>query len=259
MEILSNGYDAPFFWTWFLLWTRIIGVLSSLVGIGTEQVPSIFRLTAASFLSFTVALAISARAPLPDQLVAGGAMVIFEFLLGYLIGSIPTLILTGVSVAGQATNGIIGLSQAFMIDPSLGEHVTVFARLQMLIAVIVFLTIDGHHAVLRAATGVGSNLPIGAFRIDGELTLFLVDRFADAFELALTLTAPVIVTVLVTQFVLGLITRAVPQMNVFIMSLPLTILLGFFVIAFTFTSLGEHITAALIPLEEHLATVTTKP
>lgn len=256
---LSDAYSTAFFWTWFLIWMRFLGVFTSLLGIGTEQVPPPFRLVLTIILSLVVTLAVGAHAPEPAHALQGGLMIGLEFLLGYLLGVLPTLMLSGVSVAGQVVTGAIGLSQAHMIDPSLGESVTIFARLKMLIAVLVFLAINGHHAVIRAAADAGQGFPPGSFHPSGELAMFLVDRFKDTFELALSISAPVLVMALVTQFLFGLITRAVPQVNIFIMSMPLTIGLGLFIIAYTFPGLEAQVESTLSSLEEHLAFVNSPP
>lgn len=233
-------FDLIPFWTWFLILIRCFGLLETLPGIGTMQVPAMFR------LSFTFAISIclvlgGVRANLPSGVAEAGLMITTEFLLGIILGLIPALLISAVGVAGQVTTGAIGLGQANMIDPSLGGQVAILARLQMMVGVALFLLIDGHHAAIKAAAGLMGDIGLGYFRPNMDTFMILLDRFSSSFELAVMCSAPILVTVLVTNFVLGLITKFVPQVNIFIISLPLTIIVGLYIVVYTFTGVNEHL------------------
>ncbi len=252
----SDSFDLAFFWTWFLLWSRCAGIFSSLIGIGTEEVPITFRGAVTLLISLAITL-VGLRAPMPAHWAEGTMMMASEFLLGFLLGFIPRFVVSSITVAGNITTGAVGLGQANMIDPSLGEPVAILARFQTLVATLVFLSIDGHHAVIQAAAGFPGSVGIGQFVPDLHVAGFLIERFRAIFELAVSVAAPVIVALLVTQFVLGLVTRAVPQVNIFIVSLPLTIGLGLFIIAYTFTGMTKHVIRDFTGLEKHIVQVMT--
>ncbi|MCC6220147.1 MAG: flagellar biosynthetic protein FliR [Deltaproteobacteria bacterium] len=256
-ELLSDSLDLSILWTWFLLLVRASALLWVLPGIGTSEVPDMIRGSVAIVLSAAIALACD-RAPMPSNLIDGGLMVTVEFMLGYLLGAIPLFILSGLAVSGQVTNGAIGLGQANMIDHSLGEQVSVLSKIEMTIGTIIFLLIDGHHAVIRAFAGIDGNVRLGTFTTDMSTADILIDRFRATFELAVITSAPILVTLLVTNFVLGLLTKAVPQINIFIISLPLTIGVGLYIIAFTFPGLTENVVQEFQLLEELLVTLVTK-
>ena len=249
--------DAVPFWTWFLLLMRCIGMLEMLPGIGTMQIAGTFRFSLAMGISLCLVFA-EPRADLPVNLIEGGLMVSVEFLLGFALGIIPALIISGVGVAGQIVTGAIGLGQANMMDPSLGTSVSVLSRIQTSIATLLFLQIDGHHTVLRAASGLIGNLPIGRFSINYETFGLLAQRFSDSFELAVAVAAPVLVTLLITNFVLGLITRFVPQVNIFIISLPLTIIVGLYIVVFTTSGFIGHVGDAFNQSEFNLLQLVSK-
>ncbi len=239
---------APY-WAFFLLLVRFGATFISLPGVGTDQIPATFRTSFALGLAFAVASA-GARAPEPASIAQGGMMIAAEFMFGYLMGLIPFFIIGGVTVAGQVTTGAIGLGQANMIDHSLGESVAVLARLEGLLAAVIFLLIDGHHMVIRAAAATGGDLSLGLFRPDMPLADLLTDRLTASFDLSLKIAAPILVTLLVTQFVLGLLTKFVPQVNIFIISLPLTIGIGLFITGFTFTGFSHYIAIEFVNTEE---------
>ncbi|MCC6932440.1 MAG: flagellar biosynthetic protein FliR [Deltaproteobacteria bacterium] len=243
MPISGLEIDAVPFWTWFLLLMRCIGMIEILPGIGTMQIAGTFRFAFAFGMSLCLVFG-EARAEMPTSLAEGGLMIGAEFLLGFALGLIPAIVISGVSVAGQIITGAIGLGQANMIDPSLGISVAVLSRIQVGIATLLFLLIDGHHTVLRATSGIIGNLPIGRFVANNDIFMLLAQRFSDSFELAVMVSAPVLVTLLITNFVLGLITRFVPQVNIFIISLPLTIIVGLYIVVFTSGAFVDHLQTA---------------
>lgn len=250
-SLSSAPFDLAPFWTWFLLFVRCEGMLTVMPGIGGHQVP----ITARSAIAFLLAVAITlsgASAQLPSGIAEGWLMIATEYLLGVIIGEIPNLILSAGSVGGQLTTGAIGLGQANMIDPSLGQATSSLSLVQTLIATIVFLAIEGHHALIRAAAGLTGNTPIGGFLLTGPIVEGLISKFATTFELAIVVSAPVIVTLLLTQFVLGLVTRFVPQVNVFIVSMPLTVGLGLFIVFFSFPALVNEFWNAFLFIDDAL-------
>jgi flagellar biosynthetic protein FliR len=166
------------------------------------------------------------------------------------------LIIGGIAVAGQVTTGAIGLGQANMMDPSLGGQVAVLARAQSLVAGVIFLVIDGHHTVIRAAANTLGDIGIGMFRPNENVAMLIIERFAHTFEVAVSVSAPILVTVLVANFVLGLITRFVSQVNIFIISLPLTIIMGLYITVYTTTGLVDHLIVEFLSLEQVFEALT---
>jgi len=247
LERIDIDY-APL-WTGFLLFCRFSAMLVSLPGIGARMAPE----TVYVFIAIGMATAYTMVAPPaadPQNLGIGFLMIASELLLGYLIGAIPLFITSSLAVAGQITSASIGLGQANLIDPSLGESVAILARLQLLIGTLLFLIIDGHHAIIRAASGLLVEIPVGVFSPNGDVAAILVSQFGSAFQLAITITAPILVTVLLTQFIFGLLTKFVPQVNIFIISLPLTIGLGLYIIQFTFPGMTSNLFKHFSEMEE---------
>lgn len=247
----SETFDFSAYWTWFLIWTRMTGVFIALIGVGTDQVPITIRAAITMVISLLVVIN-GPRAASPEHLMHGGVMILSEFFIGYLLAIIPRYIVSGITVAGQVTTGVIGLGQANMIDHSLGESVAILATLQTLIAVTVFLALDGHHAVILAAAKPIGGESIGTFLPNMYTAALLIERFQGLFVLSVSVAAPILVALLVTQFVLGIITKAVPQVNVFIVSLPLTIGMGLFILAYTATSMTTNLVHEFQSLEEYL-------
>ncbi|MCB0344657.1 MAG: flagellar biosynthetic protein FliR [Bdellovibrionales bacterium] len=248
---LSSYYDVSFLWTLFLLTTRSTGILFALPGVGTSQIPALVRMSVAILIGLAATTS-GVKAPQPEHLIDGGLMVISEFTLGYLLATIPAMIVSSLAITGQVVSGTIGLGFANLIDPSIGQSLAILARIESLVATLVFLLVDGHHVIIRAVTGYGGNLPIGSFYPGMETGLFFLERFSAVFEVAIICSAPILVSILVTQFVLGLITKSVPQVNIFIISLPLTIGMGLYITAYTFPGMIENLLGEFDQMEEYV-------
>jgi flagellar biosynthesis protein FliR len=128
--------------------------------------------------------------------------------------------------------------------------VSFISRTNLVVGTIVFLFLDGHHVIILAAIGHLGEFGLGVFRINASLGPFLLQQVIQSFELAVNIAAPILATTLVTQFVLGLITKFIPQVNIFIISLPLTILIGFYIIIYTLPGIAEHLVHQFSQLEE---------
>ena len=254
LSLANNSFDLTAYWTWFLLFVRTEAILMTLPGIGRDEIPEPIRISLAMALALLVTLS-GPRAMSPETLAGGALMITSEFLLGFIIGALPLFIISSLAIAGQITSGAIGLGQANMIDPTLGEAEAVLARLEVTIATLTFLLIDGHHVIIHAIAGVNNGIGIGTFNPDMGIAQLLLNRFGDTFSLAMLVTAPVMATILVTQFVLGLVTKSVPHVNIFIISLPLTIGLGLYITIFTLPGMSQHLVHEFGLLEELIAQV----
>lgn len=245
------GIDFTVLWTWVLLFVRTTGMFHSLPGIGTDQVPESFRMIPSIALAAAITVS-GVTAPFPETMGEAGAMVAAEFCLGFLLGAIPAFLIGGLAVAGHVIAGSIGLGQANMIDPSLGESISIISRIKTQVGVLIFLLLDGHHTVIRAVSTPIEGLAIGQFRPTMDTATLLIGRFISSFELAVVVAAPVLVTALITQFILGLITKFVPQVNIFIISLPLSVLVGLYIVAAGVHLMSGQLTSEVVLLDEQL-------
>lgn len=246
---MMEVFDTTPIFVWFVLLTRFSGLLFSLPGIGTNQIPAVTRFAAASTMAF--ALVVSGyTTEIPQEITELILYLAIEFIFGYLIGFIPTLLVSGLLVAGQTTSATIGLAQASLIDPSLGGSTAVIGRFQQLFGVGVFLLIDGHHNAIKACSGLLGEVDLNQEAFISTVPALLVDRLSASFDLAMKVSAPALITVLLTQFVLGLITKFVPQVNIFIISLPLTIFVGLFITAYLFQGLSGYFAAEVVDYQE---------
>ncbi|WKZ57149.1 MAG: flagellar biosynthetic protein FliR [Bdellovibrionota bacterium] len=252
LKILEN---LPAVWTFLLIFVRYAAFMIVVPGIGSGMRGAIVRIPAV--FAFSIAsMAQSPIAPLPDGLGPMLAGVIAEVLLGAVIGFLPLLIVSGAQTAAHLASTSMGLGANQLLDPTSGSTVNDLSRIIGDIAILVFLGTGGDHVVLMAVSGLGGTIMPGTFLIGEPSMNLLVERSAHVFRAATMLSAPVIVALLLTQFVMGLISRAVPTVNIFIVSFPLTIGIGLILTALALPDTVVYLTHDINRLEDSILVVT---
>ncbi|MGH7233147.1 MAG: flagellar biosynthetic protein FliR [Nitrospiraceae bacterium] len=156
-----------------------------------------------------------------------------EFLMGMVLGLAVRLVFSGIELAGELIGIQMGIGSVQLLDPTTFQQAPLIGHFQTLLASLVFLSLNAHLVVVQAiARSFDLVPPFGAMVSSGLLqdVLFITQG---AFVLAIQLAAPVLVTVLLINLSLAILGRAVVQMNVFVLSFPITIAAGFLVLGAT--------------------------
>lgn len=229
---MQNLLNIPFFlqdhlphaWTYLLLFVRYTALFAMIPGIGGGMYGIHIRLPAIGALAY-VSLISGPIAPLPSDWYLMLAHFTSEFMFGFMLGLIPAISIAGIQTAVQLTSGTMGLGAAQLMDPTMGISVSSLGRLLGDLFICIFLVLGGHYVVLYSASGLGKIIP-GTFIVEAHSLQLLIQQTGYIFEIAVMISSPVIVALLLTQFVMGLISKAVPTVNIFIVSFPLTIGIG---------------------------------
>lgn len=211
-----------------LVFARVGTMLMLLPGLGEVAIPARLRLSFA--LAFTVVLYPLLRTQLPalpGDFAAIGALMFHELAVGLILGGILRLIVMATAIAGAAIAFMSGLSFAQTADPSQtgvqGEAIGAF--LSMLGVTLIFAT-DLHHLALAAIVGSYKLFTPTGPLIWGDAARMALDSVARAFVLGVQMAAPFIVFGLVFSFGLGILSRLMPQLQVFFIGMPANILVG---------------------------------
>lgn len=156
----------------------------------------------------------------------------------------PMAILSAAVTAGAGLlDTVIGFSFAHLVDPVNNSQNAVLGQFYSLFAIMVFLLAGGDHIMLQGLAASYQALPVTAFPDTASLSAHAAGAFGQLWVIGLEIVAPALVALLITDAALGLVSRAVPQMNVFVVGLPAKLLVGFTVIAaslpFLTTRLGD--------------------
>jgi flagellar biosynthetic protein FliR len=167
-----------------------------------------------------------------------------EMLIGIIIGFAARFVFAGIQLAGELIGFQMGFSVASVIDPSTNAQVSIITEFQYLLGLLLFMTINAHHLFLSAIAESYQVIPPLGVHFSGPLLQFLVHLSQNLFVIAVKISAPVAAVLLFTNVAMGLVSRTVPQMNVFIVSFPLQIAAGLLFLGFSapiFVKVAEHL------------------
>ncbi|MBS1254002.1 MAG: hypothetical protein MAG451_03058 [Anaerolineales bacterium] len=230
----------------FLLFVRILALLMSAPIFGHRSVPRLAKIGLAGLLAhLLLQISIGSLTPLPDSVGHFLLLTAHEVVLGLLVGFVATLAITGLAMAGSIVGTSMGLSVANLLSPLTSEPVAVADLFYTLLAALMFLSLGGHHWLIRSIAKTLDFAPVGTFQPDAQALADLIPLSATIFVAALRIALPVFGAVMLTNVALALIARSVPQMNVFILGLPLRVLVALTVLAVTLPSMGPTMAAIL--------------
>lgn len=220
---LARREDLAF--AFLLLLARFSICFSLLPGIGQGASGLAIRGSAIVVLAGT-SLLNTAVSPVPESW--GTVFVMFgsEASLGLLLGILPQIVIAAAHLAGSLSNTAMGLGAAQLFDPTLGDQAASLGKLYGDLGILIFLLMDGHHSVIFAAAGLANTLPPGVFSPSSELVLQVAAATGIIFKVGVLISAPIVSTLLITQCVLGILSKTIPSINVFFMSFPITVGVG---------------------------------
>jgi len=182
-------------------------------------------------------------------------MVIQESLVGMILGFVATLIFTAIRVAGELIDLHIGFSMASLFDPQTGANITLIGQFMYILAILLFLTLDGHHSLLMALAKSFEMIPVAGFVFEKKLAVEIVSFFTAMFLLGFKIAAPLIAVMLISDLSLSFISRTVPQIHVFIIGFPLKAGLGMLVLIIILPLFATVISGIVVQMERDLMQV----
>ncbi|MCY1513868.1 Surface presentation of antigens protein SpaR [compost metagenome] len=208
---------------------RIAALLMTMPIIGTQLVPVRVRL----YLALALVVVILPGLP-PAPAVEGISLralllIAQEVLIGVMLGFALQLFFQAFVVAGQIVATQMGLGFASTVDPANGVSTAVLGQLLTMLVTLLFLAMNGHLVVIEVLTESFTTLPIGG----GFLTQHyweLANKLGWVLGAGLLLVLPAITALLVVNLAFGVMTRAAPQLNIFSIGFPLTLVVGLVIV-----------------------------
>ncbi|NCC25092.1 MAG: flagellar biosynthetic protein FliR [Deltaproteobacteria bacterium] len=170
-------------------------------------------------------------------------LILGELLLGLVMGLMVRFIFAAVQTGGQVIGFQMGFSMVNAVDPDTGASEGVAAHFLYMIALLTFLSLNGHLVMLKGLAVSFKLVPPGALLVTEGLTRVVFSASAQMFVLAIKMAAPVIAAIFLVDLALALISRAAPQMNVLLIGFPLKIGVGFLFLGLLFTLLAQNMEA----------------
>jgi flagellar biosynthetic protein FliR len=225
-----------------LIFVRTVTMIALLPVFGSQNIPLQLKAGLAFFLSIILYPAIMQHAA-PMAAATTGLfilMVVKEIFVGIIIGYVASLLFSTIQFAGYLVDVMTGFSFVELVDPFSDTSVSIFGQFNVLIFTIMFFLFNGHYFLLLAIQKSFEIIPLFGVHIPaGRLTSLLIASVGNVFVLGLKFSAPIFVTLLLTQVALAVVARTVPQINVFFVGIPLNIVIGLGVAIIALPGLAE--------------------
>ena len=214
----------------FLLLLLVFVRMSSLFVVtpvfGRREMPSYLKIGLAFFCSYILVPLLGDVKVEYSNLLSFAVIVGKEFLVGIIIGFVSFLVFSALYIAGQIIDMQIGFGMVNVLDPTMNSQVPLTGNFMYILTTLFFLTIDGHHILLSALFKSYSVLPIDGFAFTEAMVNNMTTIFSDVFVIGFKISLPVIAAALLSEVALGILSKTVPQMNVFVVGIPLKIGIG---------------------------------
>jgi len=226
-----------------LVLARIAGIFIQAPILSARSIPTSFKTGLAIWMALTLCFVIPVPKTLPVTSLEFILALINEVLIGFLIGFVCNLIFAAVQAAGDIMDLQMGLSVAQYLAPETGAVATLVGRLFFYTALMTFLIVDGHHLILSTLAQSFRALPIAgmAHLSNGRLMAQLIDLIIKFWTIAIQLAAPAVLLIFLSDFAFGLVSRAAPQVNVFMLGFQVKPALGLYAILMSLPLLVRHV------------------
>ncbi len=231
-EFLVQGVFA-----FMLTFARIGAALTIMPGIGDSFTPRNIRLYIALGLSLVLAPLVAQHVPNPVPTTMMLFVLIgMEFIVGLFIGTIARIFMIALDTAGMAISMMSGLGNAQIFNPAFATQGSLIGALLSITGVVLLFATEMHHLLFYGLVGSYELFPIGAVPDTGSMAQFMAKAVANSFMIGVQIAAPFFVVALLLYIGMGVLTRLMPQIQVFLIALPLQIMMALVTLSLTISA-----------------------
>lgn len=233
MNLLLPGIASAY----LLTFARVGTLIMLMPGLGEQMVSARLRLSLALLVSLVLFPTVRPLLSAADGSIAGPgliALLIGEIVIGLVLGLAVRAVLAALQIAGVVISQALGLSYAMTVDPMMGGQQVTLGNFLSLLGITLILATDLHHLALDAigrsyALLPPNGLPSGGLEM-GEAAQLALTAVARGFTLAVQIAAPFVAFAILFNLGLGVLSRLMPQLQVFFVAVPASILIGMLIL-----------------------------
>ncbi|TDF98214.1 flagellar biosynthetic protein FliR [Paenibacillus piri] len=238
-----------------LFFCRIASFFVVVPVFSAKNVPAHFKIGIAFFVTLMAYTVMGVSMPVSfDSLYV--LSIIREILVGICLGFVAYMFFTIVQIAGSFIDIQVGFGIANVIDPMTGASSPIIGNLKYMIAMLLFISLNGHHLLLKAIMESYQWIPLSndmfARMYSGQISEFLLKSFSTVFAVSFQMASPIIAALFLTDLGLGLLARVAPQFNIFVIGVPLKMLIGFMLLILLFPAYHDVFKDAFVTMLDHL-------
>ncbi len=215
-------FYAEKFVIFLLVFIRTVSMFATAPLYGNQAIPGQLKIWAAAFFAFAIFPLVGAT--MSSVSIDLGSLIVLaiqEAIVGSAIGFSLGIIFHGVVYAGDLFGIVMGFSISSVIDRQNGFDVPVIGQFEYIIAIFIFLILNGHLFLIQALKMSYLAVPVSGLKIGSEVVNTFIRMTGMVFLTAIKVGAPIIVSLFLTDVLMGIVSRMVPQLNVFFIGLPL--------------------------------------
>ncbi len=225
------------------IFTRLSGLLSSAPFFSTYPIPAQVKVWFAATVAFILFPMVKASSGfiVPTAVPELALILIKEFVIGFAIGYCANVILIGVEMGANMFSTQMGLSISSALNPLSGSSSPVLTQAFVLLSGMIFLWINGHHLMFSSLYHSFISMPVGfTFDFSPQVVEQIIVITTQIFSMGMELVLPIFAILFMTDVLLGFTSKMMPQLNIFMVSLPLKLYLGTILSVMFIRAMAEH-------------------
>jgi flagellar biosynthesis protein FliR len=222
-----DAWIAAFFWPFF----RILALIATSPFFGARGIPASTKVGFAFLLTVLVAPMVGPLPAIQPASAQGLYIVAQQLMIGISMGLAIRVVFSAIEMAGHIMGLQMGLGFATFFDPQNSAQIPVMGQFLGIVAMLMFLAINGHLLVISALVESFEVMPIGLHPLGNQGWGTLASWGSEIFRGGVLISLPVVAVLMMVNVALAILTRAAPQLNIFAVGFPLTLAVGFLVIA----------------------------
>jgi flagellar biosynthesis protein FliR len=224
--------------TFMLVFARVGAMVMLLPGLGETNIPVRIKLAIALLLTLII-LPLHRAAYHVDltSMYSIGVLMVYEIIIGVVLGATARVTLSALAVAGSVIAQQLGLGFVTAVDPTQGQQGLLIGNFLTILGLTLLFATDSHHLVIAALNESYRIFSPGELMSSGDVAALATRAFAAAFKIGMQLSAPFLVFGLVFNIGLGVLARLMPQMQVYFVGVPLSIMVGFLILALVISAM----------------------
>ncbi|WMM26607.1 flagellar biosynthetic protein FliR [Tissierella sp. MB52-C2] len=223
LDLLLSKYQLFLF-----VMVRTSGIFIFSPFFSSQNIPNTMKVGLTFFISLLITSYLPTSSNFANEVLL--FIILKELMVGIIIGFISYGFFSTFYVMGQIIDMKIGFGMANVIDPLNKTQVPLMGNFYYILSFLLLMSVNGHHLIISALVNSYEFLPIGSFKYTGDTLNLLINSLAKSFEIGFKLSAPIVAIIFITDIVLGIISKTIPQMNVFVVGMPLKVIIGLLII-----------------------------
>jgi len=253
--VLFSGQSIIVF---LLVVSRISGMLTTAPLFSTFPIPVMVKACLSALIGFIMYPLIlhTSHFQMPHDIISMSLLMFKELLVGILIGFSANLIFIGIQIGGQLLSMQMGLAIAEALDPVTKQQVPIIGQFYLFTASTLFIFLNGHQWLFSSVYSSYHSIPIGLnFEFTAEIVQKLLYFTSQLFSIAFSIIMPIFGLLFVIDIALAFISKMMPQMNIFMVGLPLKIYVGIVLMSIFITTTAAYLSGLMQMLLENISSI----